>query len=43
MKELGSCVISDIVYENKVTTGEKEIYWRLVRPHVATDYRPFAC
>jgi len=38
--EFGSCSISEIVYDNVVQAGEKEVYWRLVRPNVASDVGP---
>lgn len=41
-QEFGNCSISDI-YDTEQHHGEEEIYWRLVRPNVATDVGPLHC
>lgn len=38
VKEIfGEFNISDIAYDNEVIKGRKEVYWRLVRPGIASD------
>jgi hypothetical protein len=36
----GDFKISDVVYDSTNVPGKEEIYWRLVRPNVATDVGP---
>lgn len=38
--ELGSFAISDVVYGDTIVTGRREVYWRIVRPGIATDVGP---
>ena len=41
LKQLfGEFVISDVAYDDKVISGEEEIYWRLVRPNTPADVGP---
>ena len=39
-KEFGEFNISDIAFDDQVKVGFEEIYWRLVRPNVASDVGP---
>ena len=32
--------VSDVVYDTTSVAGEEEVYWRIVRPNVATDIGP---